>query len=85
MTELTQRFGRTVAGERTRRGLSQEDLAGLTGLHRDTIRRIEGDKNSKGGANLDTIEKLARGLTMYPSELLSLADGSEEPEEDEES
>jgi transcriptional regulator with XRE-family HTH domain len=68
---------------RRRRGLSQEKLGELTGLHRDTIRRVENDKAAKDGPTLDTIERLARGLEIYPSELLALADGSEERDEDE--
>lgn len=84
MTELSKRFGEIVAQTRKKRGISQEGLGELAGLHRDTIRRVENDKAAKGGPTLDTIERLARGLEIYPSELLSLADGSEEPEEDEE-
>lgn len=83
MTELSKRFGEVVAQTRKRRGLSQERLGELTNLHRDTIRRVENDKASKDGPTLDTIERLARGLEIYPSELLALADGSEERDEDE--
>lgn len=83
MTELSKRFGEVVAQTRKRRGLSQEKLGELTNLHRDTIRRVENDKAAKDGPTLDTIERLARGLEIYPSELLALADGSEERDEDE--
>jgi XRE family transcriptional regulator, regulator of sulfur utilization len=83
VTALSRRCGEVVAGVRRRRGLSQEKLGELTGLHRDTIRRVENDKAAKDGPTLDTIERLARGLEIYPSELLALADGSEERDEDE--
>ncbi len=81
MTDLSQRFGQEVARVRQRRGLSQERLGELTGLHRDTIRKIENDKVPKDGPTLDTIERLARGLEMYPSDLMGLADGSEHRDE----
>lgn len=84
MTELSHSFGRVVAEVRGRRGLSQERLAELAGLHRDTIRRVENDKMAKDGPTLDTIERIARGLGMHPSELLALADGSDDSGESEE-
>jgi transcriptional regulator with XRE-family HTH domain len=64
MTELSKRFGEVVARVRRRRGLSQERLGELTGLHRDTIRRVENDKAPKDGPTLDTIERIARGLEI---------------------
>lgn len=84
MTNLSRRFGEIVRQARERRGLSQERLGDLTGLHRDTVRRVEGDRAPKDGPTLDTIERLARGLEMYPSDLLALADGSEQRDEEEE-
>jgi DNA-binding XRE family transcriptional regulator len=82
MTDLSKRFGDVVARTRRRRGLSQERLGELSGLHRDTVRRVENNKGSKDGPTLDTIERLARGMEMYPSDLLAMADGSETPDED---
>lgn len=82
MTDLSKSFGEAVARVRRRRGLSQERLAELTGLHRDTVRRIENDKASKDGPTLDTIERLARGLNLLPSELVALADGSDDPDDE---
>ena len=51
MTELSKRFGEIVAQTRKRRGISQERLGELTGLHRDTIRRVE---NRKGALKAGT-------------------------------
>lgn len=62
--------------------MSQERLAEQADLHRDTVRRIENDKAPKGGPTLDTIDRLARGLSMLPSELVALADGSHDDEDD---
>jgi transcriptional regulator with XRE-family HTH domain len=82
VTELTKRFGEVLARQRTHRGMSQERLAEQADLHRDTVRRIENDKAPKGGPTLDTIDRLARGLSMLPSELVGLADGSQDDDED---
>lgn len=82
MTELSKRLGEQVKRLRNARGLSQEKLADLANLHRDTVRRVESDKHPKDGPTLDTIDRLARGLELYPSELLAVADGSEDRDED---
>jgi transcriptional regulator with XRE-family HTH domain len=56
---------------REERGLSQEQLGYKAGLHRNYIGGVErGELN----ASLASIWKLARGLEMWPSELLALSE-----------
>jgi DNA-binding XRE family transcriptional regulator len=64
-------LGRAVRECRARRGLSQEELSFMAGLHRNYVGAIE-----RGEINptLRVIFKLARGLVMLPSELLQLAE-----------
>lgn len=66
-------FGRRVRELREQRGLSQEALGRLTGLHRTAIYKFE-----KGGTDprLASIRRLARGLQVPPRELIEDEDGS---------
>lgn len=75
MSDLAQRLGNVIRAERTARKLSQERLAGLAGLDRTSVQRLERGVYSP---NLDTLERVARALQTHPSELLARADGSEE-------
>jgi DNA-binding XRE family transcriptional regulator len=84
MTQLSQRLGHVVKVLRERRGLSQERLADQAGLHRSTVYLVENDRSPKDGPTLDTVERLARGLNITPSDLLAYADGSEDPEDEDE-
>lgn len=84
MTELSQRLGEVVRLIRERHGLSQEDLAKQAGVHRSTVLHVEKDRSPKGGPTLDTVERLAGALNLTPSDLIAYADGSEDPEDDEE-
>jgi transcriptional regulator with XRE-family HTH domain len=84
MTELSRRLGEAVKVLRERRGLSQESLAAQAGVHRSTVLHVENDLSPKAGPVLDTVERLARGLNLTPSDLIAYADGSEDPEEDDE-
>lgn len=60
-------FGRRVKEVRLQRGLSQEKLAELAGLHRNYVGVIErGQQN----ISLLNIVKLARGLNVSPSKLV---------------
>ncbi|PIB92289.1 helix-turn-helix domain-containing protein [Caulobacter sp. FWC2] len=60
------RFGRTVRLLRSAAGLSQEELADRSGLHRNYIGGVErGERN----AGLKAVYALARGLGVEPAEL----------------
>jgi transcriptional regulator with XRE-family HTH domain len=83
MTELSQRLGEVIKLVRERRGLSQETLAAQAGVHRSTVLKVEKDLSPKSGPTLDTVERLARGLNLNPSDLIAYADGSEDPDDDE--
>lgn len=64
---LIQRFGRNVRRARQVRGLSQEDLADLAGLHRTYVGSVErGERNP----TLLNITRLAQVLGIQPSELM---------------
>ncbi len=61
-----------VNGQKLRKLRSQRlwligDLAERSGVHRNTISKLE---NSKGGAYPETIRKLAEALDVDPTELL---------------
>ena len=60
-------FGKVVRRLRLKRGLSQEALAELAGVHVTYIGRIE-----RGGQNisLTNIGRLARALRVKPADLL---------------
>ncbi len=61
------RFGEKVRTERTKRGLSQEELGAKAGVHRTYIGMIErGEKN----ITLLNIEKIARALGIIISNLV---------------
>lgn len=60
-------LAKNVRNARNSLSWSQEKLAEATGLTQVYISQIESAKTS---ATVDTIEKLARGLSWLPSELL---------------
>lgn len=61
------RFGRALAQVRQEAGLSQEELAHRSGLHRTYVGGLErGERNP----TLMTVLALAKGLGMPPSTLL---------------
>ncbi|MGN6189620.1 MAG: helix-turn-helix transcriptional regulator [Conexibacter sp.] len=64
-------FGCAVREARARRGLTQETLGFEAGLHRNYVGAVE-----RGEINptLRVVFKLAHGLVMLPSELLTLAE-----------
>ncbi|WP_199507035.1 MULTISPECIES: helix-turn-helix domain-containing protein [unclassified Psychrobacter] len=63
------KFGQRVRGLRKERELSQEQLAELTGLHRNYVGMIErGERNP----SLSNIEKFAKAFDMSISELMKL-------------
>jgi transcriptional regulator with XRE-family HTH domain len=64
---LLTRFGQRIKTERIRRGLSQEALGDLAGLHRTYIGMIE---RAEKNITLSSIEKLAKALKMDIKDLL---------------
>ena len=68
---ITVAFGAAVRSVRNERGISQERLAEVAGLHRTYIGDIErGERN----LSLINIERLALALGIRPSELLARAE-----------
>lgn len=64
-------FGRHVRSLRRARGLTQDQLAAMSGLSADTIRRLE---HGSFSPSLDTLRKLCLGLSL---ELSTLFEGYE--------
>ena len=64
-------FGLAVRRLREERGISQEELGQLTGLHRNHVGQIE---RAELNPTLKSVELIARALTVEPSELISLAE-----------
>lgn len=81
MSEIAKRFGQVIRRERESKGLSQEKLAGLAGLDRSYMHRLESGRSSP---TLDTLESLARALQVLPSELIARTDDSEDDAEEDE-
>lgn len=71
--ELARIFGRNVKELRQARGLTQEDLEGLTGLKRSYISDMErGERNP----SLRAVERLAVALEVEPAELFRIPEGA---------
>ena len=66
-TEVLTQFGNKVREERLSRGLSQEELAERSGLHRTYIGMIE---RAEKNITLQNIEKIATALEMPIDKLL---------------
>ena len=60
------RFGESVRSLRTKRGLSQEELAEIAGLHRNYIGGVERGERNVG---LENIVKLAGALSVKTKDL----------------
>lgn len=60
------RFGESVRSLRTKRGLSQEELAEIAGLHRNYIGGVERGERNVG---LENIVKLAAALSVKTKDL----------------
>jgi transcriptional regulator with XRE-family HTH domain len=67
---LTQQFAQRLRELRIAKGMSQEQLAAVAGLHRTHVSLIERDQRS---VRLETIERLAQALQVQPAELLTVA------------
>jgi transcriptional regulator with XRE-family HTH domain len=67
MSNLLETVGKNLKTIRTEKGLSQEKLAELTGIHRTYIGAVE-----RGEKNISTknIEKIAKALAIQPYKLL---------------
>lgn len=59
------KFGQKIREERTRQGLSQEELASRAGVHRTYIGMIE---RAEKNITLENIEKIAKALKMKISQ-----------------
>ncbi len=67
---IARAFGQRVRTLRTKRGISQEELADRCGVHRTYMGRIErGETN----ITLTNIHKVARGLGVSPASLVDEA------------
>ncbi|MFN8476064.1 MAG: helix-turn-helix transcriptional regulator [Anaerolineae bacterium] len=76
MREALAQFGANVRQYRLARGLSQEELASLAGLHRTYVGGIErGEQN----VSLLNILRLAVALQVSPSKLFEGVDSSAHP------
>jgi transcriptional regulator with XRE-family HTH domain len=65
--DTLKRFGEKVREQRIKRGLSQEELAELSGLHRTYISSLELGKRN---VSLINIYALAKALDVTPDKLL---------------
>jgi transcriptional regulator with XRE-family HTH domain len=61
-------FGKALQATRKRRGLSQEQLATTTGLHRTHISLLERGLREP---SLDTLVKLCRAIEVSPAEAIT--------------
>jgi len=68
-------LGQAVRDLRSARGVSQEDLAHLSGMHRTYLGGIERGTRNPSFTNL---ARLADALEVRPSELLALAETLDE-------
>jgi transcriptional regulator with XRE-family HTH domain len=68
MQALHKQIGRRIRELREKKGLSQEALAGVCNLHRTYIGLIErGERN----LSISTVEVIAQGLAIPPSDLFA--------------
>jgi transcriptional regulator with XRE-family HTH domain len=67
ITTLRKSFAANLRREREARGLSQEHLADLAGLHRTYVGSVErGERN----VSIDNIDRLAQALRLDAADLL---------------
>lgn len=64
--EILVRFGQNVKTARLKKGLSQEELAEITGVHRTYIGMIE---RAEKNITLENVEKIALGLRLKIADL----------------
>ena len=61
MSEIGKKIGLKIKFERMKKGLTQEKLAELTGLHVSTIKDTE---NNLKSPTVRTLEQIAKGLSI---------------------
>ncbi len=59
--EIIVRFGQKIRGQRTKMGISQEELAARAGVHRTYIGMIE---RAEKNITLENIEKICKALDL---------------------
>lgn len=67
LEELLEAFGRNLRESRENAGITQEELARMTGVHQTSISKIERGKREP---RLGTTFRLAKGVRKSPGELL---------------
>ncbi|WP_309479340.1 helix-turn-helix domain-containing protein [Brevibacillus agri] len=73
-TEIKQQFGAAIRKLRMEQKMTQEELAGRTGLHRTYISEVErGERN----VSLENIVKLANALRPHVSSVFLLIEKGE--------
>lgn len=70
MNNINELFGQKIRQVRQSRGLSQEEFAFITGLHRTYIGQIE---RAEKNITLKNIEKIAISLHLDPKDLLDFS------------
>lgn len=71
--DIKAHFGRNLRSYRIQRGMSQEDLSQISGIHRTYISGLErGVRNP----SISIVAQLANALEVEPSELLRRDDGA---------
>ena len=71
MSDLIRLFASNLKLLRKKAGLSQEELASLSGLHRTYVGSVE---RGKRNISLKNVERLAQALNVDPAQLLSPID-----------
>ncbi|MFV1493576.1 helix-turn-helix transcriptional regulator [Phaeobacter sp. JH18-32] len=66
--KLRERVGQNIQDIRRDKGLSQEELAHISGIDRGYVGKLE---NAKYAASIDMLEKIAQALDVDPSQLLA--------------
>ena len=75
MSEIAKIIGQRIRNNRTKLGLSQEDLAEFAGCHYTYIGQLErGEKN----ATIETIERISKALDVPLSKLFENLGGSKD-------
>lgn len=71
--DILKKFGDKVREERNKKGLSQEELADLAGVHRTYIGMIE---RAEKNITIENVEKISNALGKEIKELFNFQNGS---------